>query len=142
MAQILAWGLSSPDGTPQNKFEEYHTIFIKRSIYDKYLNAQIRHYSSGRVMYHRKWYNIPQNVFNDNNNWNASGFRYSYRGARKCAQNLIATAAAGRSIFWRVQKESKYEKISFFIKPGAFFINYFWLFSGKSASKIACYKGN
>lgn len=42
---FLAWGLSSPDGTPQNKFEEYNTITISKSIYNDFLKSQQSKYS-------------------------------------------------------------------------------------------------
>lgn len=37
---FLAWGLNSPNGTPQNKFEEYHTITIPQNIYNDFLNSR------------------------------------------------------------------------------------------------------
>jgi len=112
---FLAWGLSSPDGTPQNKFEEYKTINISKEIYDKFKKANIDKWDlsvnytkvtidpvTKKKVEVKVAYPIPAAVFNDKNNFDANGnFSYSYptSGGTK---TLTATATAGQSIFWKI----------------------------------------
>ena len=101
---FLAWGLNSPDGTPQNKFEEYHTITIPRNIYNDFLDSQLSQYPKGTVKYYGKKYTIPASVFTDKTNWQRGSFSYSWSNASKSLYNLKATGTAGHSIFWRREK--------------------------------------
>lgn len=71
---FLAWGFSSPDGTPQNKFEEYHTVIIPQNVYDSFLKSQQSKYTKGTVMYRGKKYSIPASVFTNRNNWKGGSF--------------------------------------------------------------------
>lgn len=114
---FLAWGLSSPDGTPQNKFEEYQTINIPKDIFDKFKQANIDkwglsvNYSKTEIDPKTKKevkvkvaYSIPAAVFGDKNNFDADGnFSYSYPSSNG-TKTLTATATAGQSIFWKISK--------------------------------------
>ena len=100
---FLAWGLSSPDGTPQNKFEEYNTITISKSIYNDFLKSQQSKYSNGTVRYSGKNYSIPASVFKNKANWRNGEFTYSWPKASRAPHSIRATGTAGRSIFWRVE---------------------------------------
>jgi len=113
---FLAWGLSSPDGTPQNKFEEYKTINISKDIYEKFLKGNTDKW--GATVNYTKIeidpktkkevkvkvaYTIPASVFSDKSNFDANGnFSYSYPTSTG-TKTLTATATAGQSIFWKVQ---------------------------------------
>jgi hypothetical protein len=98
---FLAWGLHSPDGTPQNKFEEYKYIIITTDIYEKYLGNNLSYYKSGNVKYYGKTYSIPADVFTENSQYGC--FIYE-TAVKKATYSIIATVAAGRSIFWRREK--------------------------------------
>jgi hypothetical protein len=97
---FLAWGLKSPDGTPQNKFEEYKSISISDIIYNNYLNSNLSTYKSGKVVYYGTSYSIPADVFLDNANWKNGN--YFYKTGAKRTFGIEATGAAGRSIFWKI----------------------------------------
>ena len=101
---FLAWGLNSPNGTPQNKFEEYHTITIPQNIYNDFLNSQLSQYPKRTVKYYGKKYTIPASVFTDKTNWQNGSFSYSWPKASGSSRNLKATGTAGHSIFWRTEK--------------------------------------
>jgi hypothetical protein len=100
---FLSWGLHSPNGTPQNKFEEYKEIIIPKAIYDSFLRANLAKYKKGSVRYSGKFYKIPATVFSDPGNWSGGAFSYSYSGASRRPYSLKAEVAAGLSIFWSVQ---------------------------------------
>jgi hypothetical protein len=100
---FLAWGLKSPNGTPQNKFEEYKSIFISKDIYTDFLNSQLSKYTSGKVKYSGEFYNIPADVFKDKNNWNKEG-NFLFNTGEKQSYGLKATGTAGQSIFWKKEK--------------------------------------
>ena len=101
---FLAWGLSSPDGSPQNKFEEYHTVLISQKIYNDFLKSQQSRYPKGSVNYYGKKYIIPAAVFTNANNWKNGYFTYSWPKAAGAHRNLKATGTAGHSIFWKIEK--------------------------------------
>jgi len=107
---FLAWGLKSPNGTPQNKFEEYSSIFIDIATYTKFENAQKDKYKNGIYRYHGVNSKIPAAVFSSPNNWYIStsadsknwwGFFYYETGQKGRA--LISTGSIGRSIFWKTK---------------------------------------
>ncbi len=119
---FLSWGLMSPDGTPQNKFEEYRNISITASVYQSYLNSTLSKYTKGKVGYYGLSYNIPASVFTDEANWKynsppsltsemeggpsqkkraKTAFNYTTETG---SHNLTATGAAGYSIFWKKTK--------------------------------------
>lgn len=102
---FLAWGLSSPNGTPQNKFEEYHTITIPQDIYNDFLKSQRSIYPKGTVTYYGEKYTIPASVFTNKANWENGSFTYSWPNASGALYNLKATGTAGHSIFWRIEKK-------------------------------------
>ena len=101
---FLAWGLSSPDGSPQNKFEEYHTVVISQKIYNDFLKNQQSRYPKGSVNYYGKKYIIPAAVFTNTNNWKNGYFTYSWPKVAGAHSNLKATGTAGHSIFWKIEK--------------------------------------
>ena len=101
---FLAWGLSSPNGSPQNKFEEYHTVLISQKIYNDFLKSQQSRYPKGSVNYYGKKYIIPAAVFTNTNNWKNGYFTYSWPKAAGAHSNLKATGTAGHSIFWKIEK--------------------------------------
>ena len=101
---FLAWGLSSPDGSPQNKFEEYHTVVISQKIYNDFLKNQQSRYPKGSVNYYGKKYIIPAAVFTNTNNWKNGYFTYSWPKAAGAHSDLKATGTAGHSIFWKIEK--------------------------------------
>ncbi len=107
---FLAWGLISPNGTPQNKFEEYSSIHISIGIYNKFESALKSRYGN-QVRFRPVYYNIPACVFNiqaNPQNWthcnrpgpSAYGFYYS-TGVR--GRGTTATGSVGYSIFWKYQ---------------------------------------
>ncbi|HRP44956.1 MAG TPA: RHS repeat-associated core domain-containing protein, partial [Ginsengibacter sp.] len=100
---FLSWGLKSPNGTPQNKFEEYKSISISGDIYSGFLNSQLSKYTSGKVKYSGTFYNIPADVFTDKANWTKDG-NFFYNTGQKQPYGLKATGTAGRSIFWKTEK--------------------------------------
>ncbi|MBL0910757.1 MAG: hypothetical protein IBJ09_00185 [Bacteroidia bacterium] len=96
---FLAWGLQSPNGTPQNKFEEYNCIEIPLTVFTAYLyNHQLR-YRDQLVRYSRREYEFPAPVFTEGSNWNGSNFAF-YTASTSPFQ-IEATATAGYSIFWK-----------------------------------------
>ncbi|GIB17625.1 vgrG protein [Vibrio cholerae] len=97
---FIAWGLNSPDGTPQNKFEEYYRITIDSSTYKNFLSAQLLKYKGGKVKYYGKYYDIPSMVFKEPKNWASGNFVYDTGYLRR--KMILATGTRGRSIFWRV----------------------------------------
>jgi RHS repeat-associated protein len=100
---FLAWGLKSPNGTPQNKFEEYKSINIPGKIFSEFTLSNLEKYSGGCVKYGKEHYDLPASVFTNPNNKTADGgFQYN-TGAKK-PTGLKATATAGRSIFWKPEK--------------------------------------
>lgn len=99
---FLAWGLNSPNGTPHNKFEEYKSISISGDIYNSFLENTLNKYSSGKVRYSGKYYNIPSGVFSDTSNWSNGNFFYNTGENR--TYGLESTGTAGRSIFWKTTK--------------------------------------
>jgi RHS repeat-associated protein len=96
---FLAWGLHSPNGTPQNKFEEYKTITIDVGIYETFLSNTLVAYPNHTVNYYGQAYNIPDEVFTDPSNWTVDKFIYNTN--QNVPKSLTATGTAGRSIFWR-----------------------------------------
>jgi hypothetical protein len=109
---FLAWGLNSPNGTPQNKFEEYSVIFIDVLTFNDYEDAQKGRWGN-TVRYGKNRYNIPADVFNINENpQNWGTYRGSVTGTTfgfyfttgHTGNSLIlnATGTAGESVFWRV----------------------------------------
>lgn len=97
---FIAWGLISPNGTPQNKFEEYYRITIDSSTYQSFLSAQLLKYKGGKVKYYGKYYDIPSMVFKESKNWTSGDFVYDTGYSRR--KMIVATGTRGRSIFWRV----------------------------------------
>jgi hypothetical protein len=98
---FIAWGLNSPNGTPQNKFEEYKSINIPSSIYQEYSNA-----CSGTdfcTRYSGKEYDTPSEVFRDPKNFNSKG-DFDYKTGSKQPKGIKATGTAGGSIFWKKTK--------------------------------------
>lgn len=101
---FLAWGLNSPNGTPQNKFEEYNGISIPKTIYDSFLASQLTKYKKGKVTYYGKTYSIPANVFKSSSNWAEDGeFFFSSGPILNTISDyrIEATVTAGRSVFWK-----------------------------------------
>ena len=101
---FLAWGLNSPNGTPQNKFEEYNGIGIPKTIYDNFVSSQLVKYTSGRVKYYGKFYSVPASVFTNQTNWTDPDYFYFSSGTvlrTTSSYRLEATVSAGRSIFWK-----------------------------------------
>lgn len=106
---FIAWGLLSPNGTPQNKFEEYGKIVINNNIYNTFLSSQLEKYKNARVKYSGKYYDIPSSVFNDKANWITGNFTYKTYARNKKNNSFIttkleATGTKGYSIFWKVIK--------------------------------------
>ncbi len=86
-------------GTPHNKFEEYRSISISGDIYNSFLSNTLSKYSSGRVGYSGKYFNIPSAVFTDTSNWSEGNFFYNT--GEKHTYGLESTGTVGRSIFWK-----------------------------------------
>jgi hypothetical protein len=111
---FLAWGLVNPQNRAHPKFRQYSRIMIAGSIFSNYLANNLARYPGGTVSYYGKRYNIPADVFKDRLNWfpqvdmplvplpvTAYGiFNYATGNG---SGNLVATGAAGQSIFWTVQ---------------------------------------
>ena len=128
---FIAWGLNSPNGTPQNKIEEYDVIEINGAIYERYLAAQRGTYG-GSVSYSGVSYSIPDELFTNDAYWhqyddwyfrywgptsmqfwdgfptaiNNTYFRYDspYNGN---GRTLRATGSYGGSIFWTVDSSTR-----------------------------------
>lgn len=98
---FLAWGLQSPNGTPQNKFEEYHCIEIPEEIYHKYLYNHILRYNDQVVRYSKRNYDFPAEVFLRPENWTQDDC-FEYKTGSKSPYRIEATATAGFTIFWRM----------------------------------------
>ena len=98
---FIAWGLKSPNGTPQNKFEEYKSIAISKDIYSAYLKYQTDKYGNS-VKYGKSKYVLPAQVFNNKNNW--AGGSFFYNTGEKMKYGLKATGSFGGSIFWKTEK--------------------------------------
>jgi RHS repeat-associated protein len=96
---FIAWGLNSPDGTPQNKFEEYSKITIPKGILSTYTKSNQSFYGSS-VKYGDKNFSLPAKVFQDKKNFDKNGNFVYYTGV-KGKKEIIATATAGKSIFWK-----------------------------------------
>ncbi len=96
---FLAWGLLSPNGTPQNKFEEHKSIFIPKAIYDQFLAKILSKYTTGTVHYGSTPYHIPQNVFPSHINIQTGDFFYTTGVIN--APKLIAVSTAGYTVFWK-----------------------------------------
>lgn len=99
---FLAWGLKSPNGTPQNKFEEYKSIQIPMDIFYKYLNSHCDYYKRDYVKYRGKVFNYPAAVFEKTENWIGQNFIYN-TGVNEPV-GIMATATAGLTIFWKTVK--------------------------------------
>jgi len=108
---FLAWGLNSPNGTPQNKFEDFKSLSISKDVYNTYLtNAQSFYtkgynYPIGKDANGKKKYfhsNIPDGVFTDPKNWSTGNFFYNT--GVKNQPGLEATGTAGGTIFWKPTK--------------------------------------
>jgi hypothetical protein len=110
-ADFLAWGLNSPNGTPQNKLEEYKTIYISKNVFEVFLFATKSSYPNGynyftgkydknknKIYFHS---DIPDNVFTDAVNFDSSG-NFDYTTKSKSRKGLRATGTAGGSIFWKI----------------------------------------
>jgi hypothetical protein len=116
---FISWGLShgpynekgrakDNDGN-HAKFREYSTILINKNIFDKYVaNLQAAH-KSGKISFSDYGiYNIPliENVFTDKANFDSGG-NFIFNTGVKNKGKLVATATAGETIFWKVEKPSK-----------------------------------
>lgn len=110
-ADFLAWGLNSPNGTPQAKFEQYKKITIPESIYDDFLSSTQSsfpngyNYSTGKDAKGKKTYfhsDVPDGVFTDKSNWSSGDFEYNT--GVKNQPNLEATGTQGGTIFWKTTK--------------------------------------
>jgi RHS repeat-associated protein len=99
---FIAWGLNSPNGTPQNKFEEYSSISISSEIFTSFKGAQLAKYTSGKAPYGGVFYSIPAEVFTNPLNWTSGNFFYN-TGLNR-TRKLEATGTAGNSIFWKTVK--------------------------------------
>lgn len=97
---FLAWGLQSPNGTPQNKFEEYHCIEIPEDIYQAYLYNHVLRYNEQVVRYSRREYDFPAEVFVRTENWQDDCF--AYKTGSRSPYRIEATATAGFTIFWKM----------------------------------------
>jgi len=95
---FLAWGLQSPDGTPQNKFTEYNQVEISKNIFDAYLDSNRQKYGPN-VTFGKVAYPLPAKVFSDPGNWQNGMFIYKTGASSK--YKLVATATGGLSIFWK-----------------------------------------
>lgn len=99
---FLAWGLKSPNGTPQNKFEEYSFIEINLDVFFKYLYAHQLRYPREIVKYRGREFKFPQDVFLNGDYWNNDIFHYKTRANEPVG--IVATVTAGLSIFWKTVK--------------------------------------
>jgi RHS repeat-associated protein len=104
---FLAWGWDSPNGTPQNKFEEYKSITISKGIYDEFLKkAQLAYprgynYNTAKKGQPKKYFHsdIPNCVFSLEEYWTTGNFYYNVQ--LKKPFGIEATGTAGASIFWK-----------------------------------------
>ena len=105
----LAWGLQSPNGTPQNKFEEYNSHLIPSSLFQIYLQNVLCK-TNGCANYskaYEKKFDVPASVFTDSQNFNEDG-DFDFNTSYDKPLGLKATAVAGQSIFWKtVEKKNE-----------------------------------
>lgn len=111
---FLAWGLVNPQDRPHPKFRQYTRITIAGPIFTSYLANNLAKYPGGSVSYYGRRYTLPADVFKDRQNWfppadiplipipvTVYGI-FTYNTGVGSGQ-LVATGAAGQSIFWAVQ---------------------------------------
>lgn len=96
---FLAWGLRSPNGTPQNKFEEYKSIIIPMDVFHQYLDSHCKHYPRDYVKYRGRVFQYPAKVFLKTDNW--VGDKFQYTTGYNQPYGLVATVTAGLTIFWK-----------------------------------------
>jgi len=96
---FLAWGLRSPNGTPQNKFEEYKSIVIPMDVFHQYLDSHCKHYPRDYVKYRGRVFQYPAKVFLKTDNW--VGNQFQYTTGYNQPYGLVATVTAGLTIFWK-----------------------------------------
>ncbi len=96
---FLAWGLKSPNGTPQNKFEEYKSIMIPMDVFYTYLHSHCDHYPRDYVKYRGKVFQYPAKVFLKTEHWIGENFIYNTGYTQPFG--LVATVTAGLTIFWK-----------------------------------------
>lgn len=96
---FLAWGLRSPNGTPQNKFEEYKSIMIPMDVFYTYLHNHCNHYPRDYVKYRGKVFQYPAKVFLKAEHW--VGENFVYQTGHTQPYGLVATVTAGLTIFWK-----------------------------------------
>lgn len=96
---FLAWGLRSPNGTPQNKFEEYKSIEIPMDVFYEYLHRHCDKYPWDYVRYYGRTYQFPAKVFTVEDHWVGQSFKYN-TGA-DVPYGIKATVTAGLTIFWK-----------------------------------------
>jgi RHS repeat-associated protein len=107
---FLAWGWNSPNGTPQNKMEEYKSITISKAIYDEFLkNSKVAYphgynYNTAKKGKPKKYFHsdIPNCVFELPEYWTNGYFYYNVQ--LKKPYGIEATGTAGNSIFWKLNK--------------------------------------
>jgi len=96
---FLAWGLRSPNGTPQNKFEEYKSIEIPQEVFYTYLHNHCNHYPRDYVKYRGRVFQYPAKVFLKTEHW--IGDKFVYNTGYNQPFGLVATVTAGLTIFWK-----------------------------------------
>jgi hypothetical protein len=96
---FLAWGLRSPNGTPQNKFEEYKSIVIPMDVFYTYLDNHCHHYPRDYVKYRGRVFQYPAKVFLKTEHWVDD--KFTYRTGYQQPYGLVATVTAGLTIFWK-----------------------------------------
>lgn len=96
---FLAWGLRSPNGTPQNKFEEYKSIMIPTEVFYEYLHNHTVKYPRDYVKYRGRVFQYPAKVFLNTEHW--VGENFSYNTGYNQPYGLVATVTAGLTIFWK-----------------------------------------
>ena len=96
---FLAWGLRSPNGTPQNKFEEYKSIVIPIEVFYTYLHNHCNYYPRDYVKYRGKVFQYPAKVFLKTEHW--IGDQFVYSTGYNQPLGLVATVTAGLTIFWK-----------------------------------------
>jgi len=107
---FLAWGWNSPNGTSQNKMEEYKSITISKTIYDEFLKgAKLAYpkgynYNTAKKGQPKKYFHsdIPNCVFELPEYW-TNGYFYYNVGLKKPFR-IEATGTAGNTIFWKAIK--------------------------------------
>lgn len=96
---FLAWGLRSPNGTPQNKFEEYKSIMIPMDVFYTYLHNHCNYYPRDYVKYRGKVFQYPAKIFLATEYW--IGDNFIYHTGYDQPFGLVATVTAGLTIFWK-----------------------------------------